>query len=150
MSSLIKFCRMFYDTSSLVFAKMTRSSSSFFLHAPLWCDFAATPIKRWFLFLYSLSLDLTMWVALANGTLAHVMQMDPWKVLYTGLLFLIFITLWPLLCEQVQADEPSQLSLSQIANPQNYEQINILTLAAKVWSCDKVVANGMWIEKNMC
>lgn len=151
---------MWYFESSFggrVFAKMIRSSSSSFLHAPLWCDFVATPIKRWFLFLYSLSLDLTMWVVLANGTLAHVMQVEPWKVLYTGssLSYLhnpLTTTLWTSsgLPGMWTRDEPSQLSLSQIANSQNYEQINILTLASKVWSCDKVVANGMWIEKNMC
>lgn len=86
------------------FAKMVSSSSSSFMHAPLRCDFAVISIKRWYLFLYSLSLDLTMWSALANEALAHVVQVEPWKYYERDPLFLLLVTLWPLPCEQAQVD----------------------------------------------
>lgn len=46
----------------------------------LQCDFDALPIKRWGLLLHPLNLALTMWLALANKTLANMPRAEPQSV----------------------------------------------------------------------
>lgn len=40
------------------------------------CDFAASPIKRWSLFLHTLKMSLVMWLSLANGTLTNMTEAE--------------------------------------------------------------------------
>lgn len=44
------------------------------------CDFANDPIRKWHQFLNLLTLGLPMWLPLANGIFASIIQADYWNV----------------------------------------------------------------------